>query len=167
MTSFWERLLGRKETSAHTARERLKLVLVTDRSELSPERLAQMQAEIIDVIKRYINIDDAGVKIKLEQRARDNYLVADIPLVRNPGSLESVALGDAPIVHAEPVPSAPEVTSARPADASEVPQDAESAADGGDEESGDATDGVSSKAPETSSTAQDTSPTPPRQSKSR
>ena len=85
MASFLERLLGRREpSSADTARERLKLVLVSDRSDLSPDKLEQMQAEIIQVIKRYLKIDEAQVHIKLEQRARENYLVADIPLVRDP-----------------------------------------------------------------------------------
>jgi cell division topological specificity factor len=85
MASFLERLLGRREpSSAEMARERLKLVLVTDRSDIAPEKLEQMQAEIIQVIKRYLKIDEAQVHIKLEQRARENYLVADIPLVRDP-----------------------------------------------------------------------------------
>jgi cell division topological specificity factor len=84
MSSLIERLKGRREpTSAEIAKERLKLVLVTDRSNLSPEKLEEMQAEIIQVIKRYIPIDDGDVQIKLEQRDRKNYLVADIPLFRD------------------------------------------------------------------------------------
>lgn len=84
MSSFWDRLRGRHDTtSADTARDRLKLVLVSDRSDISPEKLAQLQNEIIEVIKRYLEVDDAHVHIKLEQRARENYLVADIPLARD------------------------------------------------------------------------------------
>lgn len=83
MTSLFERFKGRREpTSAEIARERLKLVLVSDRSDISPEKLHEMQSEIIDVIKRYIRIDEMEVQIKLEQRDRKNYLVADIPLQR-------------------------------------------------------------------------------------
>jgi cell division topological specificity factor len=84
MSSLFERIKGRREpTSAEIAKERLKLVLVTDRSDLSPDKLEEMQTEIIEVIKRYIPIDDADVHIKLEQRDRKNYLVADIPLYRD------------------------------------------------------------------------------------
>ncbi len=84
MSSLFERLKGRREpTSAEIAKERLKLVLVTDRSNLSPEKLSEMQAEIIQVIKRYIQIEELDVQIKLEQRDRKNYLVADIPLTRD------------------------------------------------------------------------------------
>lgn len=83
MTSLFERLKGRREpTSAEIAKERLKLVLVADRSDLAPEKLHEMQSEIIDVIKRYIHIDEMEVQIKFEQRDRKNYLVADIPLQR-------------------------------------------------------------------------------------
>ena len=83
MASLFERFIGRKEpSSAEVAKERLKLVLVTDRSNLSPIKLAEMQAEIIEVIKRYIPIDDTEVQIKFEQRDRESYLVADIPLHR-------------------------------------------------------------------------------------
>ena len=83
MTSLIERFKGRRGlTSAEIAKERLKLVLVSDRSDISPERLHEMQSEIIDVIKRYIRIDEMEVQIKLEQRDRKNYLVADIPLQR-------------------------------------------------------------------------------------
>lgn len=84
MASFFERLIGRREpSSAVSARERLKLVLVTDRSDLSPEKLEQMQAEIIQVIKSYLQIEETQVNIKLEHRERKTYLVADIPLVRD------------------------------------------------------------------------------------
>jgi cell division topological specificity factor len=86
MASLFDRLMGRREpTSAQIAKERLKLVLVTDRSNLSPERLAEMQAEIIQVIKRYIHINEMEVQIKIEQRDRKHYMVADIPLQREHG----------------------------------------------------------------------------------
>lgn len=122
MSSFWDRLRGRQETtSADTARDRLKLVLVSDRSDLSPEKLAQLQAEIIDVIKRYLDVDDAHVHIKLEQRARENYLVADIPLARDS------SYGALPAVEAPPEledDGAPAPQKA-PVPAAEAPPDAE------------------------------------------
>jgi cell division topological specificity factor len=83
MGSFLERLLGRgNKGSGATAKQRLQLVLVTDRSNLSPEKLQQMKDEIVAVISRYVNISPEKVAINLEQRERDNWLVADIPLLR-------------------------------------------------------------------------------------
>lgn len=92
MASLFDRFRGRKEpTSAEIAKKRLKLVLVTDRSNLSSEKLEEMQREIILVIKRYIPINEMDVQINIEQRERKHYLVADVPLSRSAdyGALES------------------------------------------------------------------------------
>jgi cell division topological specificity factor len=103
MSSLFERFKGRREpSSAEIAKERLKLVLVTDRSNLSPDKLQAMQGEIIGVIKRYIPIDDADVHIKLEQRDRKNYLVADIPLYRDHTYQADTGLAESPGPEAEP-----------------------------------------------------------------
>ena len=85
MTSFLERLIGHKATPAKSAKDRLKFVLVTDRTSISPDDLENMQREIIEVIKKYCDISDEDVELKLEQRERDNYLVADIPLMGGRG----------------------------------------------------------------------------------
>jgi cell division topological specificity factor len=85
MQKLFDNLFGRKPRSASIAADRLRFVLVTDRSELSPEQLRMMQEEIIDVIKKYCRIVESDVDIKLEQRARENFLVADIPLSNQKG----------------------------------------------------------------------------------
>jgi len=83
MNNFFERMLGRRnQPSGETAKQRLQLVLVTDRSDLSPEKLKAMKDEIIVVISKYVNIAPDKVEINVEQRQRDNWLVADIPLVK-------------------------------------------------------------------------------------
>ena len=83
MSSFMDRLLGRKPTPAQSAKDRLKFVLVTDRTTISPEDLRKMQDEILDVIRKYCRINEDAVDMKFEQRDRENYLVADIPLSSN------------------------------------------------------------------------------------
>jgi cell division topological specificity factor len=108
MASFFDRFKGRKEpTSAEMAKQRLQLVLVTDRSNLSQEKLEEMQEEIIKVIKRYVTIDDMEVRLSFEQRDRKYHLVADIPLHRDPnyGAIEAPGppetQGDGKMVDAE------------------------------------------------------------------
>ncbi|MBX3064825.1 MAG: cell division topological specificity factor MinE [Anaerolineae bacterium] len=84
MHKFLQHLLQRRQTgSSSIAKERLQLVLVTDRSELTPEKMQQMKDEIIDVICKYVNVMREKVEINFEQRQRDNWLVADIPLLRS------------------------------------------------------------------------------------
>lgn len=81
MSNFFDRFTGRKTASpAQSAKERLKLVLTTDRINISPEDLRNMQNEIIDVIRKYCRINEEHVEVKFEQRERDNFLVANIPL---------------------------------------------------------------------------------------
>jgi cell division topological specificity factor len=72
------------------------LVLVTDRSDLSPDRLEQMQSDIIQVIRNYIEIEADAVQIKLEHRHRKTYLVADVPLERDHKYDAALAAPDAP-----------------------------------------------------------------------
>ena len=88
MSNFLDRLFRKEQSSAKTAKERLQFVLVTDRSQLSPEKMREMQAEILDVIRKYCRIDEDAIDMKLELRERMNYLVADIPLAKQANSDE-------------------------------------------------------------------------------
>jgi cell division topological specificity factor len=81
MGGFLDRLFGRASgQSAGIAKERLQLVLVHDRSNLSEEKLSQMKDEIIELISRYVEIDRQGVDVRLENERRASLLVANIPL---------------------------------------------------------------------------------------
>ena len=57
----------RKKPSGQQAVDRLKLVLVSDRANCSPEIMEQIKNEIIQVISKYVEIDTEGLDIKIEQ----------------------------------------------------------------------------------------------------
>ena len=57
----------RKKSSGQKAVDRLKLVLVSDRSNCSPEIMEQIKNDIIQVISKYVEIDIEGLDIKIEQ----------------------------------------------------------------------------------------------------
>jgi len=80
MNRFLDRLLGRDPSSAQQAKERMKLVLIHDRTDLTPSALDQLKDELIGVISRYIEIDPAAVDIQVSQEGREQRLIADIPL---------------------------------------------------------------------------------------
>lgn len=80
MSSWLDRLLGQKETSASKARERLKLVLINDRTDLTPEALERLKNEIVAVISHYVDIDPNNIRIDMTQEGREQRLVADIPI---------------------------------------------------------------------------------------
>ena len=86
MSNFFDRLLGRspRETSAQTAKERLQLVLIHDRTDVPPAVMDLLKDEIITVISRHVDIDREGVEINLTQTQRESRLVANIPLLDAP-----------------------------------------------------------------------------------
>lgn len=80
MSSFLNRLFGHDKKSAVQAKERLKLVLIHDRTDLNPGQMAAMKDDLIEVISRYISIDPDAVRIEMSQEGREQRLIADIPL---------------------------------------------------------------------------------------
>lgn len=99
MTSFMERFMGKnKPKPAESAKERLKFVLMTDRTSLSPEELRLMQEEILTVIRKYCRIKEEDVDLKFEQRERENYLVADIPLTGRNDDLDGAVRFEATFI---------------------------------------------------------------------
>ncbi len=81
MSDFIGRLTGRKRKSAFQAKERLQLVLIHDRTNLSSTVLETMKDEIIEVISRHIEIEPHAVRIELNKDGREQRLVADIPVL--------------------------------------------------------------------------------------
>ena len=70
----------KKKRSAESAKDRLQLVLVHDRTDLTPAQLEDLKNELIKAISNYIDIDPDAVQIGLERDGRSQRLVADIPL---------------------------------------------------------------------------------------
>jgi cell division topological specificity factor len=80
---FLQKLLGHKQpASGQLAKERLKLVLVHDRVKMSPQMLQTLKDELIAVISKHLDVDQAGVQITIGD---GNRLVADIPLMPHGG----------------------------------------------------------------------------------
>lgn len=76
----------RRKTSSNVAKDRLKLVLVSDRANCTPEIMEQMKNDIIQVISKYVEIDTDGLDIKITQTESEGNngsvpaLFANIPI---------------------------------------------------------------------------------------
>lgn len=74
-------------TSKETAKERLHLVLMQDRANVSADFLDLMRQEIIDVIKKYIEVDESAIDVRLTNKENADgtngapALYANIPIV--------------------------------------------------------------------------------------
>jgi cell division topological specificity factor len=69
-----------RKRSAANAKERLQLVLVHDRTDLTPVQLEALKDDLLKAISQYIEIDPDAVRIEVERDGRSQRLIADIPL---------------------------------------------------------------------------------------
>ena len=75
------------ESSKDAAKERLHLVLMQDRANVSADFLELMKQEIIDVIKKYIDVDEGAIDVRLTNKENEDgtngapALYANIPII--------------------------------------------------------------------------------------
>lgn len=85
ITKKEDQVLNSKSKDA--AKERLHLVLMQDRANVSADFLELMKQEIIDVIKKYIDVDETAIDVRLTNKDNGDgtkgapALYANIPIV--------------------------------------------------------------------------------------
>ncbi len=83
---FIKAFSNESKTSKSVAKERLKLVLVHDRVDCSPQLLDMIKSDILKVIANYAEIEEEGLEIKMSKSRSEqedmtvSALVANIPL---------------------------------------------------------------------------------------
>ena len=76
----------KKKGSGDMAKDRLKLLLVSDRANCTPELMEMIKNDIINVISKYMEIDAEGLDIQITQTESDSdngkvpALYANIPI---------------------------------------------------------------------------------------
>jgi cell division topological specificity factor len=78
--SIFDRLGRGKRKSAEAAKERLQLVLIHDRADISPGKLELLKDDLIEVLSKHVAINPQEVDISLTRDRNRQRLVADIPL---------------------------------------------------------------------------------------
>jgi len=77
-------LFNKKEKSGSIAKNRLQMVLVTDRALVSPQVLQALKSELIEVLCRYVEIDQNALNIDIGtgdiKDEEKPALVANIPI---------------------------------------------------------------------------------------
>lgn len=90
IVKFFKRLVkaeSHKDNSKNAAKERLHLVLMQDRANMSADFLDMMKQEIIEVIKKYIDVDENAIDVKLTNQTNEDgtngapALYANIPII--------------------------------------------------------------------------------------
>jgi cell division topological specificity factor len=76
----WVKKFFGAPSSSSTAKERLRLVLMTDHLALAPEIIESMKRDLVDVISRYVEVDRDKVEVSFEQEDRALAMLANIPI---------------------------------------------------------------------------------------
>lgn len=78
------KIFSNKSSSKEVAKDRLKLILIHDRGDLSPQLLEMIKSEILGVISKYVEIESSDVEIALTRtdssEGNSPALVANIPI---------------------------------------------------------------------------------------
>ena len=91
IANFFKKLMkteSKNVPSKETAKERLHLVLMQDRANVSADFLELMKQEIIEVIKKYIDVEESAIDVRLTKEVREDgtqgapSLYANIPILK-------------------------------------------------------------------------------------
>ena len=80
--SLLSMLFGQKPKTASVAKERLQLIIArerTDASAGSPDFLPKLQQELIQVISKYVSVNQDDIKVSLEKQG--NFEVLEVNIV--------------------------------------------------------------------------------------
>ncbi|MDR1731048.1 MAG: cell division topological specificity factor MinE [Synergistaceae bacterium] len=86
---FFRRLFGRSSSgSAQKANDRIRRILIHDRTDITPQMLGNLRRDMITVLTKYMEIDESRIEMKLGQDLDSNHdkrtvtLVTNIPILR-------------------------------------------------------------------------------------
>ncbi|HTJ28045.1 MAG TPA: cell division topological specificity factor MinE [Candidatus Limnocylindria bacterium] len=80
MFEFVQRFFGKQPSSA-MAKERLRLVLLSDHLSLAPEVVESLKRDLLEVISRYVEVDPSSCDVSFEQQDKQVAMLANIPIV--------------------------------------------------------------------------------------
>lgn len=86
-TELYKKVLGffqtqEKENTKNVGYNRLKLVLMQDRTNLTPFLLERMRGEMIEVLAKYVEMDQEALELNFEQEGDSMALMLSIPVLR-------------------------------------------------------------------------------------
>lgn len=90
LQNFYNKIIGffrqtdteQEETSKETACNRLRVVLMQDRTNLTPELMDRMRREMVELLSKYVEMDKEALELNLEQDGDQVALMLSIPVIR-------------------------------------------------------------------------------------
>ena len=87
-TELYNKLLGffrqaeEEESAKDVACNRLRVVLMQDRTNLTPQILERMRGELVELLSKYLEMDKEALELNLEQEGDQMALMLSIPVIR-------------------------------------------------------------------------------------
>ena len=87
-TDIYNKVMGffrrtdEEETAKDTACNRLRVVLMQDRTNLNPQLLERMRKELIELLSKYVEMDKKALELNFEQEGEQMALMLSIPVLR-------------------------------------------------------------------------------------
>lgn len=80
MIEFFRKLFGQPGSSS-TAKERLRLVLMSDHLTLAPDMIDKLKSDLVDVISKYVEVDRDKIEVNFEEHDKALAMLANIPIL--------------------------------------------------------------------------------------
>lgn len=88
--SFFDYFRSQKKRSAAVAKERLQIIVAHERGQRgTPDYLPTMQDELLQVIRRYIDVDDDAVRLQVDRDG--DYEVLELNITLPDGAAQSIS----------------------------------------------------------------------------
>ena len=79
-------LKPRAPNSASLAKERLRIIVAQERAQRgAPDYLPTLRRELLDVLRKYVNVDPEAIQVKLSQEGGHELLELSVALPDKPG----------------------------------------------------------------------------------
>lgn len=80
--SLFGQTVQKEENTKNVACNRLRVVLMQDRTNITPELLQRMRKELIELLSKYVELDKEALELNFEQEGEQMALMLSIPVVR-------------------------------------------------------------------------------------
>ena len=80
--SLFKQTETEKENAKYVACNRLRVVLMQDRTNLTPELLQRMRKELVELLSRYVEMDKDALELNFDQEGDQMALMLSIPVIR-------------------------------------------------------------------------------------
>ena len=84
--SLFDFLKPKKNATASIAKERLRIIVAQERAQRdAPDYLPMLRRELLEVLKKYVNVDPDAIQVKVSQEGGHELLELSVALPDKPG----------------------------------------------------------------------------------